>query len=202
MTGGPSGDLLRVATWWSEYRPKAERNIAWIIDPEDADEAAIAVNRAIDSGASVLALLSVGESAGARALVSEVARVTPAQVRDQPEDMTDLQWMRDVAAIRDARAADNAEGEDPAIAAAAAVFSTARKRATPVIFDGVIAHAGAITIDSFDPAWLPASSSTDPAITIAHDHWKVRPALDLHTRGEDDLAIRAVLAVLDLIEDA
>lgn len=201
MTSEPTGDLLRLANWWPEYRPREERNIAWIVDPADASTAEMAVNSAVDSGSTVIALLALGDSVAARAVVSDRARVTPAQVRDQPADMTDLEWMSQVAAIRDARADETLQASDPTIAACAAALAAATKRATPVVFDGLIAHAAAMTAGDFDASWLPASSSTDPAITLAQDYWKVRPALDLHMRGDDDLGIRAVFALLDLLED-
>ena len=200
MTSEPTGDLLRLASWWQEYRPRGERNIAWILDPADASTAEMAVNSAVDSGSTVIALLALGDSEAARAVVSSRARVTPAQVRDQPADMSDLEWMSQVAAIRDARADETAQTSDQAIAACAAALA-ATKRATPVVFDGLIAHAAAMTAGEFNASWLPASSSTDPAITLAQEHWNARPGVDLHSRGNDDLGIRAVFALLDLVED-
>ena len=201
MTSEPTGDLLRLASWWQEYRPRGERNIAWILDPADASTAEMAVNSAVDSGSTVIALLALGDSEAARAVVSSRARVTPAQVRDQPADMSDLEWMSQVAAIRDARADETAQTSDQAIAACAAALAAATKRATPVVFDGLIAHAAAMTAGEFNASWLPASSSTDPAITLAQEHWNARPGVDLHSRGNDDLGIRAVFALLDLVED-
>jgi NaMN:DMB phosphoribosyltransferase len=201
MTGIPTGDLLRLANWWQENRPRDERTLAWIVDPSDASAAEKAVNSAVDSGATVIALLALGDSDAARAVVSRLARATPAQVRDQPAGTSDLEWMSQVAAIRDARADETAQTSDQAIAACAAALAAATKRATPVVFDGLIAHAAAMSAGEFDATWLPASSSTDPAITLVQEHWKVRPAVDLHTRGGDDLSIRAVFALLDLVED-
>jgi NaMN:DMB phosphoribosyltransferase len=192
MTGIPTGDLLRLANWWQENRPRDERSIAWIVDPSDASAAEMAVNSAVDSGATVIALLALGDSDAARAVVSRLARATPAQVRDQPAGTSDLEWMSQVAAIRDARADETAQTSDQAIAACAAALAAATKRATPVVFDGLIAHAAAMSAGEFDATWLPASSSTDPAITLAQEHWKVRPAVDLtyarrrrsrHSRG-------------------
>lgn len=201
MTETPTGDLLRLATWWQEMRPRDERNIAWIVDPVDASAAEVAVDRAVDSGATIIALLIHGDNMVARAVVSHRARVTPAQVRDQPTDMSDLEWMSQVAAIRDARADEELESRDSGICAAAAALVAAAKRSTPVVFDGLIVHAGAMTAGTFQRSWLPASSSTDPALTLAQEHWKIRPAVDLHARGDDDLNIRAVFALLDLLED-
>lgn len=201
MTEMPTGDLLRLANWWQEYRPRDARNIAWLVNPADASSAEMAVHGAVDSGSTVIALLSLGDSETARAVVSNRARVTPAQVRDQPDDMSDLEWMSQVAAIRDARADETRQTSDPAITACAAALAAATTRATPVVFDGLIAHAAAMTADEFRTSWLPASSSTDPAITLAQEHWKVRPGVDLHSRGNDDFGIRAVFALLDLLED-
>lgn len=199
MTGTPTGDLLRLQTWWHEHRPGSARSICWVIDPTDSQQARESVDRAVDAGATVIALNSQGSERTARAVIAQRAKVTAVEVRDQPPALDDASWMSEVAAIRDLRAGE--EIADPAISAAAEVFLSAQRRGTPVVFDGLIAHAGAMTIDAFDDSWLPASSSTDPAITVAQSHWRVEPALDLHLRGEDDRGIRSVFALLDVVED-
>ena len=51
-----TGDLARLRDWWAERRGDRERSIAWIHDLENEDEARNAVNRAIDSGATLIAL--------------------------------------------------------------------------------------------------------------------------------------------------
>lgn len=201
MTTTPSGDLLHVATWWQEHSARRPRVVAWIQDPVDDDDATNAVHRAVDSGATLIALRASGDEVVARASVSLAAKVDAIAVRDQPADMSDLEWMRQVAMIRDARAGGDPSEHEPAIAAIAAALRTARDRATPVVFDGLIAHAGALVDGVFDPSWLPAASSTDPAIQVAQQVWKVKPALDLHLRADDDLGLRTVLAVLDVVQN-
>lgn len=201
MTTRLSGDLLRLSAWWIEHRPSANRSIAWVRDPADAAAAKSMVDQAVDSGATLIALLTHGSDITARALISEQAKVPPTQVRDQPHEMSDIEWMQEVAAIRDTRSSPDLVDQDAAIAAAATAFTTARDRRTPVVFDGLAAHAGAMAAGAFEPSWLPASSSTDPAITVAHEHWRVSPALDLHLRGDGDLGLRAVFALMDMIDD-
>jgi hypothetical protein len=199
VTGTTSGDLLRLHTWWHDHRPARARSIGWVTDPTDRQQARERVDRFIDAGATVIALHSHGSELTARAVIAQRAKVTAVEVRDQPPELDDASWMSEVAAIRDLRASE--EIADPAISAAAEVFVSAQRRGTPVVFDGLIAHAGATTIDAFDDSWLPASSSDDPAITVAQGHWKVEPALDLRLRGEGDLGLRAVFALLDVVAD-
>ncbi len=199
MSGAPTGDLLRLASWWREHGPRSERQIAWIVDPADAHVAKSAVDHAVDSGATLIALLAHGDGIAARTVICVGTKVTPVHVRDQPDAMSDLAWMGEVAAIRDLRASGDGATTDPLIHGAASALTAARSRATPVIFDGLTAHAGAMLTGSFDASWLPASTSTDPAITVAQESWRVQPALDLHLRSQDDLGIRAVLALLDLV---
>lgn len=202
MTPQPSGDLLRLSTWWIEHRPGMSRDIAWVRDPADAATAKAMVDQAIDSGATLIALLTHGSDIPSRAIISEHAKVPPTHVRDQPSEMSDIEWMREVAAIRDLRAASDLADQQATIDAVAAALTTARDRRTPVVFDGLAAHAGAMVAGTFDSSWLPASSSMDPAIEIAHEYWRVRPALDLHLHSEGDLGLRAVFAMMDVIDDA
>lgn len=200
MSVVPTGDLLRLSLWWREHAPGGDRRVAWIVDPIDNRKAREAVDRAVDSGATIIALLARGHDVPARAVISSRAKVTPVDVRDQPIAMSDLEWMSEVAAIRDTRAFGYPDREEPMIAAARECLLGARDRATPVIFDGLSAYAGAVSIGDFHLGWLPASSSTDPAIAVALDHFGVEPALDLKVGAVDDLGIRAVLALLDLVE--
>lgn len=202
MTPQPSGDLLRLSAWWIEHRPSANRSIAWVRDPADAAAAKSIVDQAVDSGATLIALLTHGGDITARALISDHARVPPTQVRDQPSGMSDIEWMREVAAIRDTRSSPDLVDQDAAITAAAAVLTTALHRRTPVVFDGLAAHAGAMVAGTFDTSWLPASSSTDPAITVAHEYWRTNPALDLHLRGDGELGLLAVFALMNVIDDS
>ena len=69
-----TGDLARLRDWWAERRGDKERSIAWILDPEDEDEARRAVDRAIDSGATLIALHIDGDDSASRAAIAFVAR--------------------------------------------------------------------------------------------------------------------------------
>ena len=200
MSTAPTGDLQRLTQWWSEHGPQPERRVAWIVDPVDEVEARLAVDRAVDSGSNLIALLAHGSAIAARATISLQAKVTPVQVLDQPADLSDIEWMRQVAAIRDLRAGGEPHAAEPAIAAVASLFIAARERATPVLFDGLTAHAGAMSTQQFDSRWLPASSATDPAIEVAQQYWRVLPAIDLKLRADDDLGLRAVLALWDVVD--
>lgn len=197
----PTGDLGRLAQWWREHGSDRARSIVWISDPSDPTLAAVEVDKAVDSGATLLVVHASGDDIAARAVIASVTKSTPVQVRDQPEDMSDLEWMQAVATIRDRRTASAGDLLHPAIAAVAEVMQVARRRATPVLFDGLTTHAGVMLSGVFDGSWLPATSSIDPAITIAHEHWRVRPALDLHLSSHDGSGLPAVLALLDLVTE-
>ena len=197
----PTGDLGRLARWWREHRPDRPRSVAWITDPIDPSLTIVEVDRAVDSGATLLVVHAQGDEVAARAVISSAAKATPVQVRDQPPGMSDLEWMQSVAAIRDRRAQGTSDPDDPKMASVTAAMQAARRRSTPVLFDGLTAHAGALLAGEFDPSWLPAASSTDPAVALAHDIWGVRPAIDLHLSGDDDFGLRAVLTLLDLLTE-
>jgi len=141
------------------------------------------------------------ERIAARATIARIARTDAAAVFAQAPETDDLTWMRTVAAIRDARA----EGtEFPHVTALASAFIRCSERRTPVLFDGVIAHAAALQAGVEEPGigqwWLPAASCTDPAIDRAHAHLTNPPALDLHLDGRGTAGLRAVLAVLAELE--
>ena len=219
-----TGDLARLRDWWAERRGDRERSIAWILDPEDEDEARRAVDRAIDSGATLIALHIDGDDSASRAAIAFVANVPATDVVEQGPGTTDHAWMEAVAEVRDllepfrgvspeddgvdsAAHALPAPGIPAAKAhAAQAAITSAAQRETAIIFDGLAAHAGAAlvsTADSRAQEWmLPATSSTDSAIREAQILLDIEPATHFGTNGGDATSLRAVLSLLDVVDPA
>ncbi len=96
-----TGDLARLRDWWAERRGDKERSIAWILDPADDDEARRAVDGAIDSGATLIALHIDGDDSASRAVIAFVANVPATDVVEQRPGTSDHAWMEAVAEVRD-----------------------------------------------------------------------------------------------------
>jgi len=214
-----TGDLARLRDWWAERRGDRERSITWILDPADEDEARRAVDRAIDSGATLIALHIDGDDSASRAAIAFVANVPATDVVEQQPGTTDHAWMEAVAEVRDLlepfrgvppedTSVDSAAHALPAPKArgAQAAIMSAAQRETAIIFDGLVAHAGAAlvsTADSRAREWmLPATSSTDPAIREAQTLLDIEPAAHFGTNGGDATSLRAVLSLLDVVDPA
>ena len=199
-----SGDLARLVQWWCERADNRARVVGHI-DLDGLEDAANAnvdftaqVDRAIDSGASVVCIYGQPADVSMRAAIATQTGVNAASMIEQASGMSDLDWMRTVAEIRDAR---SAAVSDQRIESLAAALRRCSERRTPVLFDGPFAHASALyAANSDDQAlswWLPVSSSTDQAIREVQDKLELVPALDLHLDGTGDVGVRAVLALLD-----
>ena len=214
-----TGDLARLRDWWDKRRGDRERSIAWILDPEDEEQARRAVDRAIDSGATLIALHIDGDDSASRAAIAFVANVPATDVVEQRPGTTDHAWMEAVAEVRDllepfrgvppehdgVDSAAHALPAPKARAAQAAIMSAAQ-RETAIIFDGLAAHAGAALVSTADARareWmLPATSSTDPAIREAQTLLDIEPATHFGTNGGDATSLRAVLSLLDVVDPA
>ena len=214
-----TGDLARLRDWWAERRGDRERSITWILDPADEDEARRAVDGAIDSGATLIALHIDGDDSASRAAIAFVANVPATAVVEQRPGNSDHAWMEAVAEVRDLLepfrgvppeddGVDSAAHALPApiARAAQAAITSAAQRETAIIFDGLAAHAGAAlvsTADSRAREWmLPATSSTDPAIREAQTLLDIEPATHFGTYGGDATSLRAVLSLLDVVDPA
>ena len=224
-----TGDLARLRDWWANRRGDRERSIAWILDPADDDEARRAVDRAIDSGATLIALHIDGDDSESRAAIAFVANVPATDVVEQRPGTTDHAWMKAVAGVRDLLepfrgvppeddGVDSAAHALPAPGvptprvpapkahAAQAAITSAAQRETAIIFDGLAAHAGAALVSTADSRaremMLPATSSTDPAIREAQTLLDIEPATHFGTNGGDATSLRAVLSLLDVVDPA
>jgi nicotinate-nucleotide--dimethylbenzimidazole phosphoribosyltransferase len=207
--------LDRLASWWREHRPSPIREVRWLSVSGDKAEVLADVDRAIDAGATLLVIHYEGkgdDAIAARAIIAAGNGSHASAVFAQDREMDDLAWMRAVAAIRDARTAGT-EGTAgtagtgcPAVTALASAFIRCSERRTPVLFDGLIAHAGALQANIEEPGigqwWLPAATCTDPAIAKVQGELARPPALDLHLDGRGTAGLSAVLAVLDVVAPA
>ena len=92
---------------------------------------------------------------------------------------------------------------DPLLEAASACLLSASQRSTPIIFDGVGNHAAALLAADGHPGasrwWLPATSSSDPAIEAVQRALHLRPAANLRHSGIGDEGIKAALALLHIV---
>ena len=207
-----SGDLDRLASWWREHRPSPIREVRRLSVSGDEAEVLADVDRAIDAGATLLVIHYEGkgdDAIAARAIIAAGTGSDASAVFAQDREMDDLTWMRAVAAIRDARAAGTAGTAGtgcPAVTALASAFIRCSERRTPVLFDGLLAHAGALQANIEEPGigqwWLPAATCTDPAIAKVQGELARPPALDLHLDGRGTAGLSAVLAVLDVVAPA
>ena len=204
-----SGDLARLVQWWCERADNRARTVGHIdleglegAEGEDVDFTA-QVDRAIDSGASLVCIYGQPADVSMQAAIATQTGVNAASMIEQTVGMSDLQWMRTVAEIRDAR---STAVSDDRIASLAAALLRCSERRTPVLFDGPFAHAAALNAANSDDQalfwWLPVSSSTDHAIREVQDKLELTPALDLHLDGTGDSGVRAVLALLAEFETA
>ena len=211
-TSGPTGDLARLSEWWHDRNPGTSRELAWIVDPQDPDEVSAAVDRAIDSGATLIVLHMNSDDARSRAAIALIADVPPTAVIDQERAASDHQWMVTVAEVRDEleplRGLPIAEAiealDAPGAKAAAVALKTAAARRTPTLFDGVAGYAGALMAsrDDIDARWwwLPATSTSDPAIATAQEVLDAHVGAHLGTRGTSSAALQAVLSLLDVVD--
>lgn len=204
-----SGDLDRLASWWREHRPSPIREVRWLSVSGEEAEVLADVDRAIDAGATLLVIHYEGkgdDAIAARAIIAAGTGSDASAVFAQDREMDDLTWMRAVAAIRDAQSAGAAGAAGTAVTALASAFIRCSERRTPVLFDGLIAHAGALQANIEEPGigqwWLPAATCTDPAIAKVQGELARPPALDLHLDGRGTAGLSAVLAVLDVVAPA
>lgn len=197
------------------------------IDIEDAmseaeTETALALGRRIadeevDAGADLLVVgdMGIGNTTVAAALIAALSGTEPVVVVGRGTGIDDARWMTKTAVIRDAlrrlRRAIAAEGGGPTsplralqivggpdVAAMAGFLAQAAVRRTPVLLDGLIVCAAALTAERLAPGarrwWLPATRSPEPAQAIAIDSLDLgEPLLDLDLRlGEGTGALLAV----------
>jgi nicotinate-nucleotide--dimethylbenzimidazole phosphoribosyltransferase len=193
-------------------------NIA-VEDALSADEVAAAVDagRAIadeevDAGADLLIAgdMGIGNTTAATTLIAALTLSEPVAVVGRGTGVDDAGWARKTAAIRDALRRTRDVSSDPVgllrvcggadLAAMAGFLVQAAVRRTPVLLDGVVVTAAALVADRLAPGarswWQAGHRSTEPAHTLALQHLRLEPVVDLGMRLGEGTGAMVALPVL------
>src|SRR5699024_6258443 len=189
------------------------------IDREDAltaeeTVAAVAAGRAVadeevDSGADLLIAgdMGIGNTTPATAIVAVLTGMEPVVAVGRGTGIDDEAWMRKTAAVRDAMFRARHYVGDPLallrtaggadLAAMAGFLAQAAVRRTPVILDGLISTAAALTAVQLAPGcadwWVAGHRSAEPAHTAALERLRAEPLLEFGMRlGEGTGALTAL----------
>ncbi|MEV0732997.1 nicotinate-nucleotide--dimethylbenzimidazole phosphoribosyltransferase [Polymorphospora sp. NPDC050346] len=183
----------------------------------DEVAAAVAVgidtaDRLVDAGAGLLVTgdMGIANTTPAAALVAAFTGADPLDVTGRGTGIDDGTYERKVAVVRSALARHDPDPADPVgvlaavggleHAALAGFVLAGAARRIPVLVDGVIAAAGALTAAALAPdargAMVAGHRSAEPGATVALRHLGLTPLLDLGMRlGEGSGAMLAVPVV-------
>lgn len=179
-------------------------------EAERAIEAGIRVaDEEIDAGAELLIAgdLGIGNTTPASVLVSVLTDTEPIKVVGRGTGIDDAGWIRKCAAIRDARRRAWPHRDDLSrllaiaggadLAAMTGFLLQAANRRTPVLLDGLVVSAAALTAQLGNPRvvrWFQAAHlSAEPAHDLALRRLGLTPVLDLGMRlGEGTGALVAL----------
>ncbi|MDZ5622493.1 nicotinate-nucleotide--dimethylbenzimidazole phosphoribosyltransferase [Nocardioides bizhenqiangii] len=213
---GVDDDLAGVP---ADVRARKVRRSSGAIHLEDAlspdetrralDAGGAVADEEIDAGAQLLLSgdMGIGNTTPAAALVAAALGLPASEVTGRGTGIDDATWNRKVEVVQAAldRAGDRAL--DPVetltalssadLAAATGYLARAAERGVPVLLDGLMSVACALTADRLAPgaaAWFAAGHrSTEPAQTLALAKLGLEPVLDLGLRlGEGSGAVAAV----------
>jgi len=212
-----SDEWQRLAEWWQRMGSSQDVVDAWLSPQgDDLADGVVAAERVIDAGSNLLiAHLPDDESTRARALIGVLCHRDAAAVTYQSHGMTDAQWALQCGNTRDHISAWLAmRGEpmallqvagDVGVTAMVGCLLAAAARRTPVILDGIRVLAAAVVADRLAPQasswWRAASTSPDPAHTIASERIDLERGLPLNISTSDARASRATLALLREVTD-
>lgn len=209
-------DLAELATRVSEHKVRRGSGAIHLEDAMSAEETArsVAVGRAvaaeeIAAGGEVLISgdMGIGNTTPAAALVAAALGLPAAEVVGRGTGVDDAALARKTDVVRQAldRAGDRLDDPldtltavgSPDLAATVGYVLEAAERGVPVLLDGLMSVACALTADRLAPgaaAWYAAGHrSTEPAQSLALDKLGLRPLLDLDLRlGEGSGAVAAV----------
>jgi nicotinate-nucleotide--dimethylbenzimidazole phosphoribosyltransferase len=151
--------------------------------------------------------LGIGNTTAASCLIGAALALPAEQVTGRGTGIDDQAWAKKVGLVQAAlhrvgRRADDpwqrllALGSVDLVAAVAAMITVARA-GVPILLDGLIAVAEAVTADDLAPglmAWCaPGHRSTEPAQRLALEKYGLEPVLDASMRlGEGSGALAAV----------
>ncbi|MCW1958267.1 MAG: nicotinate-nucleotide--dimethylbenzimidazole phosphoribosyltransferase [Mycobacterium sp.] len=173
----------------------------------------------VDTGADLLIAgdMGIGNTTAATTLVAAVTATEPVLAVGRGTGIDDAAWSRKTAAVRDALYRSRAMHSDPVgllaacggadLAATAGFCAQAAVRRTPVLLDGLVVTAAALLAEQLAPGarlwWQAGHRSPEPAHSLALNHLRLEPILDLGLRlGEGTGAalalpvVRAAVATL------
>lgn len=188
-------------------------------DALSADEvqAAIDAGRAIaddevDAGADLLIAgdMGIGNTTAATTLVAALTGAEPVAAVGRGTGIDDAGWSRKVAAVRDALYRARGLSADPVgllrvcggadLAAMAGFCAQAAVRRTPLLLDGLVVTAAALTADLLAPGarqwWRAGHRSTEPAHALALERLELVPIVDLSMRLGEGTGAAVALPVL------
>ncbi|MDX1893328.1 nicotinate-nucleotide--dimethylbenzimidazole phosphoribosyltransferase [Mycolicibacterium sp. 050158] len=179
--------------------------------------AAVAAGRAIadeevDGGADLLIAgdMGIGNTTAATTLIAALTSSEPVAVVGRGTGVDDAGWARKTAAIRDALYRARDVSADPVgllrvcggadLAAMAGFLAQAAVRRTPALLDGVVVTAAALVAARLAPGasawWQAGHRSTEPAHTLALQHLRLDPIVELGMRLGEGSGAAVALPVL------
>ena len=216
-----TGELARLAQWWSSVSKAGEPVVAEIAAddvPDDALAAFVAgvqaADRSIDGGATlVVPGSSSSDLLPARTIVALLTRREASLVTPQPQGMRDRDWISQCVAIRDGvTSVAQRRGEPVAllnqaeafrIAFLVGVLLEAAARRTPCLIDGTEPATAALVADRLafraKAWWREAATSIDPAQRAAVERIDLTAGLPLALSDEGGHGAQATVALLHLV---
>lgn len=166
----------------------------------------------VDGGADLLIAgdMGIGNTTPATTLIAALTDAEPVAVVGRGTGVDDAGWARKTAAIRDALFRARPSMTDPVallricggadLAAMAGFLAQAATRRTPVLLDGVVVGAAALTAERMAPGarlwWQAGHRSTEPAHTLALQRLGLEPIVDLGMRLGEGTGATVALSVL------
>jgi nicotinate-nucleotide--dimethylbenzimidazole phosphoribosyltransferase len=206
----------------TRYRVRSSSGRIDLEDALTADEVAAALDAGVhiadeevDSGADLLVPgdMGIGNTTPATAVIAAMTGERPDGLTGRGTGVDDatLATKREVIGRALARVAGNGSVADPLavlagvggadIAATTGFLLGAAARRTPVVLDGIVSAAAAISVNALCPParawWLAGHRSTEPAQSAALSALGLEPVVDLGLRlGEGTGALLAIPVVL------
>ena len=166
----------------------------------------------VDAGADLLIAgdMGIGNTTAATALIAILTGAEPVAVVGRGTGIDDAGWGRKTAAVRDAMYRAKPVATDPEallrvcggadLAAMAGFCAQAAVRRTPLLLDGLVVTAAALTADRLAPGarqwWQAGHLSPEPGHRLALDRLELTPIVDLGMRLGEGTGAAVALTVL------